>query len=244
MTSTGQNAGTRTISAEPNPSVSGSARIVTASPKRRSAWLVANSWTTKLTVPSASVNVPLKRVSAVASLLKYCDVTRLNCSPVHWVTIAVRHTTAAISRRYGLARIARAVCSGRGGGDRADAHRARAAGSAVFATATTDGGQGDQQRQDQQQVDRAAERLDQHPGQESADDRPQRRAGSNQPEQPLGLPGVEQRAGVAPRMDRGDHPEAVDPDVEDGGQTRGRVVAEGVPEQQDVEAEEEQRRRW
>jgi hypothetical protein len=44
--------------------------MVTARPKRRSAWLVANSCTRKLTVPSASVKVPLKRVSAVASLLK------------------------------------------------------------------------------------------------------------------------------------------------------------------------------
>ena len=78
-------------------------------------------------------------------------------------------------------------------------------------------------REHQQHVDRAADRPDQEPREESAGDRAERRAGADQPEQPLRLPGVEQRVREAPRLDRRDHAEAVDPDVEHAGRSHAAV---------------------
>ena len=204
--------------------------MVTARPKRRSAGPVTSSCSRKLTAPSDEVEGAEEPVSASASPPKRASATRLSWNAVHCVTIATRNTSAAISRRYGLAAICRiAVAEGVAAtgpvrattlrriarvGDRDD-HR----------------GEQNQRRQHEQHVDRAADRLDQKARQQPAGDRAERRAGADQPEQPLRLPRVEQRVGEAPRLDRRNDPEAVDPDVEHRrAAARSGSVPERVPE--------------
>ena len=100
----------------------------------------------------------------------------------------------------------------------------------------------DQQRQHQQQVDRTADRLDQHPRQDTRGYRAERRPGADQAEQPLRLAGVEERVGEAPRLHRGDDAVAAHPHIKDVRQPAERMKPEQIPEQQDVEAEPDQRR--
>ncbi len=81
----------------------------------------------------------------------------------------------------------------------------------MFAERDDDGGGENQPGQDQQEVDRPADRADQHACQQAAQNGAKRRAGSDETEQPLGLPGVEQRVREAPRLHGSDNPEAIHP---------------------------------
>ena len=141
--------------------------------------------------------------------------TTPSCSDVHCVAIATTNTRPASSRRYG----ARAICApGRGERARRSAGRAgpgRRARMRRLAISTIAAAERDQQRQHEQQVDRAADRFDEHPRQHAGGHRAERRARADQPEQPLRLPRVEQRVGEAPRLHRRDDAVAVHPDIED-----------------------------
>ena len=102
--------------------------------------------------------------------------------------------------------------------------------------------QDDERGEHEQHVHGAADGLDEVPRQHAAGNRAKRRARADEPEQPLRLPGVEERVGKAPRLHRRDDAEAVDPDEEDARQELERVETERVPEEQHVGREKEQRR--
>ena len=63
-------------------------------------------------------------------------------------------------------------------------------------------GQGNQRRENQQHVHRAADRTDEIAGNDAAGDGAKRRSGADEPEEPLRLARVEQGVCEAPRLDR------------------------------------------
>ena len=151
-----------------------------------------------------------------------------------------RKTSAAISRRYGLAAICR-MASRSGSRLGAPGRVATLRRMRVLATATITAAEQNQRRQHQQHVDRAADRPDQVPRQHAAGDGAERRAGADQPEQPLRLPRVEQRVREAPRLDRRDDAETVDPDEEHAGSSRNGWKRKAYQKPRTFDGKEQQR---